>query len=136
MIQSPNADHLFNRGLKISHIRLLSALVDSGQLSKAADRIGVTQPAASRLLAEIEQIVGQPVHQRTGRGMALTVVGKTLAIRAQRIQLELRDAARGLVEVSAGVAGHVRMGSVTGPAIDLGLPVLRSGSLTAPHIPA
>ena len=78
MIQSPNTDHLFNRGLKISHIRLLSALADTGQISKAANRIGVTQPAASRLLAEIERIVGQPVHRRTGRGMALTVVGKAL----------------------------------------------------------
>ena len=136
MIQSPNTDHLFNRGLKISHIRLLSALADTGQISKAANRIGVTQPAASRLLAEIERIVGQPVHRRTGRGMALTVVGKSLATRAQRIQLELRDAARELVEVAAGVVGHIRIGSVTGNFIYRELSVLRNARLTTPQITA
>ncbi|EKD61878.1 MAG: putative transcriptional regulator, lysR family, possibly activator of the expression of chvE protein, partial [uncultured bacterium] len=75
MHRTPSADQLAQRGLKLSHLRLLAALADTGQISQAAERIGVAQPAASRLLAEVERIVGQPVHQRTGRGMALTAVG-------------------------------------------------------------
>ncbi|MBP6736450.1 MAG: LysR family transcriptional regulator [Rhodobacteraceae bacterium] len=130
----PSADHLVQRGLKLSHLRLLAALADAGQITQAADRIGVAQPAASRLLAEVERIVGAPVHQRTGRGMVLTPVGLALASRAQRIQIELRDAARDMAEVVAGASGHVRIGSVTGPAIDRVLPVLRSARLTAPKI--
>lgn len=125
---------LLQRGLKLSHLRLLSALADTGQISLAAAQIGVAQPAASRLLAEIERIVGQPVHQRTGRGMALTAVGEALARRAQRIQMELRDAERDMAEVASGGAGHVRIGSVTGPAIDRVLPVLRSARLTVPQV--
>lgn len=130
----PPADHLAQRGLKLSHLRLLAALMETGQITQAADRIGVAQPAASRLLAEVERIVGAPVHQRTGRGMALTPVGIALASRAQRIQIELRDAARDMAEVVAGASGHVRIGSVTGPAIDRVLPVLRNARLTAPNI--
>lgn len=130
----PDADHLLQRGLKLSHLRLLAALVDTGQITQAADRIGIAQPAASRLLAEVERIVGQPVHHRTGRGMSLTPVGLALGSRAQRIQMELRDAARDMAEVASGAAGHVRIGSVTGPAIDRVLPVLRSARLTAPGI--
>lgn len=134
MLSVPSADHLLQRGLKLSHLRLLAALVDTGQITLAAERIGVAQPAASRLLAEVERIVGQPVHARTGRGMTLTAVGLALASRAQRIQMELRDAARDMAEVASGGAGHVRIGSVTGPAIDRVLPVLRSARLTAPGI--
>lgn len=130
----PPADHLAQRGLKLSHLRLLAALMETGQITQAADRIGVAQPAASRLMAEVERIVGVPVHQRTGRGMALTPVGIALASRAQRIQIELRDAARDMAEVVAGASGHVRIGSVTGPAIDRVLPVLRNARLTAPNI--
>ena len=130
----PSADHLLQRGLKLSHLRLLAALAETGQITQAADRIGIAQPAASRLLAEVERIVGAPVHQRTGRGMALTPVGLALASRAQRIQIELRDAARDMAEVVAGASGHVRIGSVTGPAIDRVLPVLRNARLTAPRI--
>ncbi len=125
---------LLHRGLKLSHLRLLSAMADTGQITIAADRIGIGQPAASRLLAEVGRIVGQPVHFRTGRGIALTAAGMALALRAQRIQSELRDAAREMAEVASGGAGHVRIGSVTGPAIDRVLPTLRNARLTTPKI--
>ncbi|MBB4067226.1 helix-turn-helix domain-containing protein [Gellertiella hungarica] len=62
-----NADALLQRGLKLSHLRLLEALSESSQISDAARRLGIAQPAASRLLGEIERIVGRPVHERTGR---------------------------------------------------------------------
>ncbi len=136
MFLNHSADHLSQRGLKLSHLRLLSALADTGQITQAADRIGMAQPAASRLLAEVERIVGQPVHHRVGRGMQLTAAGTALALRAQRIQRELHDAAREMAEVGIGGAGHVRIGSVTGPAIDRVLPVLRGVRLTAPQITA
>ncbi len=129
-------DPLQARGLKLSHLRLLAALLDTGQISLAAERLHIAQPAASRLLAEVERIIGQPVHSRTGRGMALTEVGLALARRAHRVQMELHDAARDLAEIGAGTSGHVRIGSVTGPALDLVLPALRTARLTLPQITA
>lgn len=134
MLGAPGPNALFQRGLKLSHLRLLSALADTRQMSLAARQIGIAQPAASRLLAEIERIVGQPVHARTGRGMQLTAVGEAFARRAQRIQMELQDAARDIAEVASGGVGHVRIGSVTGPAMDRVLPVLRNARLTAPGL--
>jgi DNA-binding transcriptional LysR family regulator len=125
---------LAHRGLKLTHLRLMAALAETGQISAAATQIGIAQPAASRLLAEIERILGEPVHHRTGRGMSLTSVGQAFALRAQRIQLELRDAARDMAEAASGGVGHVRIGSVTGPAIDRVLPVLRNARLTAPQV--
>lgn len=134
MNNTQNADLLLHRGIKLNHLRLLSALAETGQMSHAAAQIGIAQPAASRLLAEVERIVGQPVHHRTGRGMRLTAVGQAFALRAQRIQMELRDAARDMTEAASAGAGHVRIGSVTGPAIDRVLPVLRNARMTAPHV--
>ncbi len=130
----PNTAALIQRGLKLVHLRLLSALAETEHISMAAAQIGIAQPAASRLLAEIERIVGQPVHLRTGRGMVLTPVGHAFARRAQRIQLELQDAARDMAEAASGGTGNVRIGSVTGPAMDRVLPVLRNARLTAPQI--
>lgn len=129
-------DALQARGLKLSHLRLMAALLETGQIGRAADRLGIAQPAASRLLAEVERITGRPVHQRTGRGLALTEAGLALARRARRVQMELRDAARDLEEVGSGASGHVRIGSVTGPALDLVLPALRAARLTLPQITA
>jgi DNA-binding transcriptional LysR family regulator len=111
-------------GLKMSHLRLMAALETAGQLGVAADRLGLAQPAASRLLAEVEQIVGHKVHQRDGRGLRLTEAGAIFARRAARMMLELQDAAREIGEVVLGDEGHVRIGSVTGPALNRVLPAL------------
>ncbi len=134
MSNQNRADALLQRGLKLGHLRLLAALGETRQIGLAAERIGVAQPAASRLLAEVEQIVGSPVHARTGRGITLTPVGEALTIRAQRVQMELRDAARDMAEIIAGGAGHVRIGAVTGPALDRVLPSLRTVRLAQPQV--
>ncbi len=127
-------DNLLRKGLKISHLRLLAALAETRQLTLAADAIGVSQPAASRLVAEIEQIIGAPVHERTGRGIGLTPMGRALSLRAQRVRLELDDAARDLAEIMAGGVGHVRIGSVTGAALDRVLPALQHERLRHPSV--
>lgn len=134
MISLSNPDALQNRGLKLSHLRLLSALLETGQIGMAADRLGIAQPAASRLLSEVEGIVGGPVHERVGRGIQLTEIGTAIARRAQRIRIELNDAARELAEISSGSSGHVRIGSVTGPALDRVLPALRAARLAYPQV--
>ena len=134
MPQTHRSDNLLRKGLKLSHLRLLAALADVEQLTQAAGAIGISQPAASRLVAEIERIIGSPVHERTGRGIGLTGMGRALALRAQRVRLELDDAARDLAEIAMGGIGHVRIGAVTGPALDRVLPALHSERLRHPNV--
>lgn len=121
---SPSTLALQLRRLKPVQLRLLAALAETGGLGLAAARIGVAQPAASRLLAETEDLLGLSLHERQGRGLHLTEVGLSLARRAARIELELADAAREMTEAATGRAGVVRVGSVTGPALSLVMPVL------------
>ena len=130
------AESLLRRGLKLSHLRLLSALAETGQLGLAAGRMAIAQPAASRLLAEVERISGQPIHLRTGRGITLTPMGQALARRAARGVTEIRDAEREITEIASGGSGHVRIGSVTGPALDRVLPALRTARLALPAVTA
>lgn len=125
---------LLRRGLKLSHLRLVVAISESGQVGVAAERLGITQPAASRLLAELERITGQPVHMRTGRGIALTDQGLALARRGKRVLLEISDAGRDVHETGAGLHGHVRIGAVTGPALDHVLPAIRAARLSMPEV--
>lgn len=124
------------RGLKLRHLQLLAALHEAGQLGLAAENLGMAQPAASRLLAEIEAIVGHAVHERIGRGLALTEVGASLARRAARVLIELDDAEREISGIAAGARGHLRIGSVTGPAMDRVLPALRHARLALPDVTA
>lgn len=134
MLYPHRSDTLLRKGLKLSHLRLLAALAEAEHLTQAAAAIGVTQPAASRLIAEIERIIGAPVHERTGRGIGLTALGRALALRSQRIRLELDDAARDLAEIAGGGVGDVRIGAVSGPALDRVLPALQSERLLHPNV--
>ena len=134
MLQPFRPDSLLRKGLKLSHLRLLAALAETGQLTLAAATIGISQPAASRLVAEIEGVIGAAVHERTGRGIGLTAMGRALALRAQRVRLELDDAARDLAEIVAGGMGHVRIGTVTGAALDRVLPALQRERLRHPSV--
>jgi DNA-binding transcriptional LysR family regulator len=112
------------RTLKPVQLRLLAELSQSGALGLAAARVGIAQPAASRLMAEMEDMIGVPLRERQGRGLRLTEVGEALARRALRVQIELSDAAREMAEAATGFAGMVRVGAVTGPALSLVLPAL------------
>lgn len=124
------------RQLKPMQLRLLAEIAQAGALGLAAARIGIAQPVASRLLAEMETMLGLRLHERQGRGLRLTQVGEALARRAMRIQIELLDGAREVVEAATGRAGVVRVGAVTGPALSLVLPALRELLGTNPEIHA
>jgi DNA-binding transcriptional LysR family regulator len=122
--------------LKMTHLRLLAHLADTRRITLAAELTGVSQPTASRLIVEIEGILGQPIHERNGRGIALTAVGEALAHRARRILAELHEATAEVSGLAAGTRGNVRIGSVTAPALGLILPALRTLRLTHPDITA
>lgn len=77
-------------------------------LSRAANRIGRTQSALSQQMKRLEEIVDQPLLQRTGRGVVLTNPGERLLIHAQRI-LRLHDEA--IADLSGkGLSGTIRFG--------------------------
>lgn len=122
------------RGIKIAHLRLMAALAATGQVGAAAEAVGITQPAASRLLAEVERMTGAALYARTGRGIALTAEGVALAARSARMLLELELAERELAEMAGGTGGQVRIGAVTGPAMDRVLPALVAARDALPQI--
>jgi len=125
---------LLRRGLKMSHLRLLAELASHSRLTDAAAVLGITQPAASRLIAEIERIAEAELYIRSGRGIELTDVGRKLAERCVRILQEFADAGRDIEQHRSGQSGHVSIGSVTGPALEYILPALRHIRLSYPDI--
>lgn len=136
MNQTPHSLSLQLRRLKPVQLRLLAEMNRTGALGLAASMVGIAQPAASRLLAEMEALLGMSLHERHGRGMRLTQVGRALAVRAARIEIELADAARELAEAATGRAGVVRVGAVTGPALSLVMPALIALQRTLPEFRA
>lgn len=108
------------------HFSLIRAVADYGQLSLAAQSLAMTQPAASRMLADIERQIGAPVFARTPKGMEPTAIGCALARRAENLLEEIREAAREVEAIRRGLTGTVRVGAVTGGAVGFVVPAIQA----------
>jgi DNA-binding transcriptional LysR family regulator len=112
--------------LHLKHLRLIAAIAEHRQVSLAADALGMTQPAASRTLAEADARVGVPLFERHPKGMLPTNAGEGLARRARNILDELTDAADEVERLRLGRGGIVRSGTVTGAAVGYVVPAIRA----------
>ncbi|WP_144109545.1 LysR substrate-binding domain-containing protein [Paraburkholderia sp. BCC1886] len=79
-----------------------------GSFARAADRLGRSQSAVSTQLRKLEEQIGQPLVQKSGRGLALTTAGEGLLSYAKRL-LELNDEAVDTIR-GAELEGWVRLG--------------------------
>ena len=120
-----DTEALLRSGLKLSHLRLIVAIEDSGQISAAAHMLNISQPAASRMIAQMEDMLGIPLCRRLLRGVELTPYGAALARRGRTMLLELREVDREISDLKSGKGGAVFLGAVTAPAIGLAVPAIR-----------
>ena len=118
-------DEFIRRGLRFSQMRLIALLDRKGQISSAAAQLGMTQSAASRLLSELEYTVGAKLYERHGRGVVLSEAGQAMARQALTILNQLDNAHQEIAQIIDGARGQVRIGAVTGPSMELVLPVVR-----------
>jgi DNA-binding transcriptional LysR family regulator len=96
--------------LPTTMLRSFVAIVDSGSMLGATERVFVTQSALSLQIKRLEELVQQPLFVREGRRLVLTAAGDLLLGYARRV-LALHDEA--LAAVTAGrFAGPVRIGMV------------------------
>lgn len=129
-----DGEALMRAGLKLGHMRMIAALEEHGQISAAAQVMNISQPAASRMIAEMEDILSAPLCERLPRGIRLTPYGSALARRARAILLEMREVGREIADLRAGRGGTVFLGAVTAPAIELAVPAIRRVRRRFPQI--
>lgn len=104
------------RLMTATQLRALLALADARGFSAAAEQTGLSQPAIHRSVRELEQIVGVPLAERRGRGVALTDHGRKLA----------RGARLAAGEIAAAIADIRRDDPGAGPIVVGAMPLCRA----------
>lgn len=97
---------------RLTQLRTFLETYRAGSLTRAAQRLGITQPAASGHLRSLEDFMGKTLFERRARGMAPTAAGDDLA-RAVAIHLDAIDARLGALKAGAELEGTVH---IAGPA--------------------
>ncbi len=109
----------FQQGITLKHLRALVALSDLKLVARVSEALGVTQPAVSKQIAELEKIVGVPVVTRDRNRLYLTPIGIRLADHARQALSQLDRAAFDIEAMTSGVSGSVSIGVVSSVASTL-----------------
>ena len=107
---------LFNRILgrvRLKHLQLAIAIADLQSLHRAASSIGMSQPAATHALVELESSLGGPLFERHSKGMRLTSLGDVVLplLRASLVPLQAAAGNAALMQQGAASA-LIRIGSI------------------------
>lgn len=107
----PTAHSLMQR-IKSRQLLLLAALGQHRTLRKAAAILNTTQPAATKLLHDLEQTLGQQLFERHPRGLRPNDFGQIMVRHARTVLADLDRARQDLAALAAGGSGQVRIGAV------------------------
>jgi DNA-binding transcriptional LysR family regulator len=96
--------------MELRDIEYFAVIAEHGHLGRAADALGLSQPALSKSLRRLEQALQVKLVKRTPKGVELTAEGSVLLLRVRELRLSLQGVAREIADVSQGRVGHLRVG--------------------------
>lgn len=102
--------HAMVSRLKLRQLRLLQVIQQHRTLNRAAAAMGLSQPAISKALREVENVFSSQLFERTNRGLLPTAAGETVLTYTARWLADAESAARTLTAIRAGRCGRVRLG--------------------------
>jgi DNA-binding transcriptional LysR family regulator len=116
---------------RLRHLQLLSAIGELGNLQRAAARVGMSQPAATHALAQLESLGGAAHFDRHARGMRPTALGGAMLPMLRSAMRSLQQCAELAAAMGSGVSISLRIGAI-GAAIS-GLLSPRLPEFSATH---
>ena len=105
------------RRLRLRDLRYLQAICDQGSMAKAAKLLGVSQPAISRAMADLEATIGVPLFDRSPQGVVPTRYAEALLERGRTVTDELKQGVNEILSLADPAAGEVRIGCAESIAV-------------------
>jgi DNA-binding transcriptional LysR family regulator len=103
-------DVQIGRRLKMRDLHVFLTVVQCGSMAKAALQLGVSQPAVSEVMADLEHAVGVRLLDRSPQGVEPTIYGRAMLERTRAAFAELREGIRTIEHLADPTVGEVRIG--------------------------
>ncbi|MDF2466497.1 MAG: transcriptional regulator, LysR family [Ramlibacter sp.] len=117
-------DRVLRSNIKLRHLQLIVALDQFRHLGRTAEFMSVSQPAVSRMLTEVETMLGLQLFDRSSRGTVPTAGGVILLRFARAVLADYERARDEIRAVESGAAGRTRVGSMV-----VAMPVLLASAV-------
>jgi DNA-binding transcriptional LysR family regulator len=96
--------------MELRHLRYFMAAAEEEHFGRASDRLHVTRPAVSQIIADLEGELGTPLFDRLAHRVRLTAAGRALLPKLQAVMNELGDALTLARRVGEGKSGALNIG--------------------------
>lgn len=134
MAKTPLTDAALLLRLRTRQLLLLEALGRENNLGRAAAGLGMSQPAATKLLRQVEEAMGARLFTRLARGMEPTPSGEVLVRYARQALVDFGFAREQVAALRSGLRGRLRLGTVPGALPQLLAPALAEFKRQHPRV--
>jgi len=118
-MENTNPNWFLRARLKTRQLLLLIALDEQRNIHRAAEELHMTQPAASKQLKDLEDMLDVRLFERLSRGMEPTIYGETMIRHARMALTSLSLAHEDIVALKSGLSGQVAIGAIMTPGMAL-----------------
>jgi DNA-binding transcriptional LysR family regulator len=108
--------HGGNGGMDIRQMQYFLCLAQEGNVTRAARRLNIVQPALSMQIAKLEKSLGHKLFERAAQGMSLTPAGEKLRQIVDPILKDIDHAREAMAQLDGKVSGRVNIGMITSAA--------------------
>jgi len=105
--------------MELRHLRYFTAVAEEQNVTRAAERLHVSQPAVSRQIRDLEDELGVPLFERTAKSLRLTDAGQAFLTEARAVLQRTEEAIKAVRAVSAGARGEIRVAYAPSLTIEL-----------------
>lgn len=105
-------DRALRSNIKLRHLQLLVGLDEFRHLGRTAEFLSVSQPAVSKMLSEVESMLGLALFERSSRGTEPTASGRAIVRFARSVLAEYERTRDEIAAVESGAAGRTRVGAM------------------------
>jgi DNA-binding transcriptional LysR family regulator len=120
--------------MELRHLRYFVAVAETENVSRAALRLHVSQPALSRQIRNLEEEIGFLLMARTAKSVRLTAAGRTFLADARAVLLRVEEAVEAARAVATGQRGELHVGYAPSPTVRILPPALRAFQAALPEV--
>jgi DNA-binding transcriptional LysR family regulator len=115
---------IIGQRLKLQHLKIVMAVAEWGSMQQAAKRLSISQPVVSKTIAELEDVFGVRLFDRSPQGVEPTHYGRALLKHSVAVFDELRTSVEEIRFLADPTAGQLRVGSTEPLLAGFGLAVM------------
>ncbi len=97
--------------IEVKHLKMISSIARTGNMTKSAQNLFITQSALSQQLKDIESKLSADLFYRTRKKMILTPIGKKVLKTADKVIEQLEDTELEIAKIVSGESGELKVGT-------------------------